>query len=53
MSGRRFGYFLKDGKQYQIIGQSSYDERNKPDDLKNIYVKNNSEKLISLDNLLA
>jgi multidrug efflux pump len=21
MSGRRFGYFLKDGKQYQIIGQ--------------------------------
>jgi len=53
MSGRRFGYFLKDGKQYQIIGQTSYDERNKPEDLKNIYVRSNSGKLISLDNLIT
>jgi multidrug efflux pump len=53
MSGRRFGYFLKDGKQYQIIGQTSYDERNKPEDLKNIFVRGNSGKLISLDNLIT
>jgi multidrug efflux pump len=53
MSGRRFGYFLRDGKQYQIIGQSMYDERNKPEDLKNIYVRGNSGKLISLDNLIS
>lgn len=53
MSGRRFGYFLKDGKQYQIIGQTIYDERNKPEDLKNIFVRSNSGKLISLDNLIT
>lgn len=53
MSGRRFGYFLKDGKQYQIIGQNSYSERNKPEDLKQIYVRSNSGKLISLDNLIT
>ena len=53
MSGRRFGYFLKDGKQYQIIGQNSYNERNKPEDLKQIYVRSNSGKLISLDNLIT
>lgn len=51
-SGRRFGYFLKEGKQYQIIGQAQYDERNKPDDLRNVYVRNNTGKLISLDNLI-
>ncbi|MEZ5055016.1 MAG: efflux RND transporter permease subunit, partial [Chitinophagales bacterium] len=52
-SGRRFGYFLKEGKQYQIIGQSMYDERSKPDDLKDIYVKNNAGKLIAIENLIS
>jgi multidrug efflux pump len=53
LSGRRFGYFLKEGKQYQIIGQSLYEQRNNPDDLKNIFVKNNKGELISLDNLIS
>jgi len=53
MSGRRFGYFLKDGKQYQIIGQNLYNERNKPEDLKDIFVRNNTGKLISLDNVIT
>lgn len=53
MSGRRFGYFLRNGKQYQIIGQSMYSERNKPEDLKDIFVRSNSGKLISLDNLIT
>lgn len=53
MSGRRFGYFLKDGKQYQIIGQALYNQRNKPEDLKDVYVRNNSGKLVSLDNLIT
>ncbi|MEZ5026312.1 MAG: efflux RND transporter permease subunit [Chitinophagales bacterium] len=51
-SGRRFGYFLKDGKQYQIMGQASFADRSKPEDLKNIYVRNNAGKLISIDNLI-
>ena len=53
MSGRRFGYFLKNGKQYEIIGQALYDLRTKPDDLKDIYVRNNKGNLISLDNIIT
>ncbi|HMZ93637.1 MAG TPA: efflux RND transporter permease subunit [Chitinophagales bacterium] len=53
MSGRRFSYFLKDGKQYEVIGQALYDLRNKPDNLKDIYVRNNSGALISLDNIIT
>lgn len=52
MSGRRFGYFLKDGKQYEIIGQAQYDLRNKPEDLKNIFVRSKTGQLVSLDNLV-
>ncbi|MDZ7756239.1 efflux RND transporter permease subunit [Rhodohalobacter sp.] len=29
-SGQRFGYFLKGGKQYQVIGQMSREDRNAP-----------------------
>jgi multidrug efflux pump len=53
LSGKRFGYFLRNGKQYQILGQSLYAERNKPDDLKSIFVRNNAGKLISLDNVIT
>lgn len=53
LSGRRFGYFLKNGKQYQIIGQSIYSERNKPEDLRGIYVRNKEGNLISLDNVIS
>ena len=28
--GQRFGYFLKDGKQYQVIGQLERGDRNEP-----------------------
>lgn len=52
LSGKRFGYFLKEGKQYQIIGQTNYNERSEPNDLKNIYVKNNVGQLISMDNVI-
>jgi multidrug efflux pump len=39
------------GKQYEIIGQVERDERNNPDDLKNLYVRNTKGELISIDNL--
>ncbi len=52
-SNRRLGYFSKDGKQYQVIGQVPRDERNKPTDLKNIYVRNQRNESISLDNLVT
>ncbi|HQI40648.1 MAG TPA: efflux RND transporter permease subunit [Ignavibacteriaceae bacterium] len=51
-SGQRFGYFIKDGKQYQVIGQFSRENRDAPIDLKSTYVKNNNGDLIQLDNVV-
>ncbi|NQW27782.1 MAG: efflux RND transporter permease subunit [Flammeovirgaceae bacterium] len=52
LSGSRFGYFIKDGKQYQIIGQVDREDRNDPLDLKSLYVKNQQNDLIQLDNVV-
>lgn len=52
ISGQRFGYFILDGKQYQIIGQVERDDRDDPFDLRQIYVRNNSGALIQLDNVV-
>jgi multidrug efflux pump len=52
-SGQRFGYFIMNGKQYQVIGQLSRENRDAPIDLKSLYVKNNRDELIQLDNLVA
>ncbi|MEO8617646.1 MAG: efflux RND transporter permease subunit [Luteolibacter sp.] len=52
-SGRRFGYFLKDGKQYQIIAQMQRQDRNDPGDLKKLFVKSTSGQMVSLDNLVS
>ncbi|MBO9573679.1 MAG: efflux RND transporter permease subunit, partial [Chitinophagaceae bacterium] len=53
LSNRRFGYFIKDGKQYQVMGQVARNERDDPTDLKNIFVRNNRNEIISLDNLVT
>ncbi|QQS36304.1 MAG: efflux RND transporter permease subunit [Ignavibacteriales bacterium] len=52
-SGQRFGYFIMNGKQYQIIGQVSRENRDAPIDLKSLYIKNNRDELIQLDNLIS
>ncbi|MFM7855350.1 MAG: efflux RND transporter permease subunit, partial [Flammeovirgaceae bacterium] len=52
LSGSRFGNFVMDGKQYQIIGQVERGNRNEPLDLKTLYVKNKRGDLIQLDNLV-
>ena len=52
LSGRRFGYFIMDGKQYQVIGQINRSLRNDVNDLKSLYVKNNRGDLIQLDNMV-
>ncbi len=53
LSGSRFGYFIMDGKQYQVIGQVERGDRNEPLDLKTLYVKNRNGELIQLDNLVT
>lgn len=53
LSGSRFGNFIMDGKQYQIIGQVERANRNEPLDLKTLYVKSRRGELIQLDNLVT
>lgn len=52
-SGRRFGYFLKNGKQYQVIGQMQRQDRNDPGDLKKLFVPAKGGTMVSLDNLVS
>ena len=52
LSAQRFAYFIMNGKQYQVIGQFDKDKRNDPYDLNAIFVRNNRNELIQLDNLV-
>lgn len=52
-SGGRFGYYIKDGKQYQVIGQLSRNKRDEPIDLRSLFVKNNRGEMIQLDNVIS
>nr|HPR60277.1 efflux RND transporter permease subunit [Prolixibacteraceae bacterium] len=53
LSGQRFGYFIMNGKQYQILGELARDDRNKPLDLKSLYVRNNTGQMVQLDNFVS
>lgn len=48
-----FSYFTINGKQYQVIGQVDRANRDEPLDLQSIYVRNNMDELIQLDNLVT
>ena len=50
---QRLGFFIKNGKQYQVIGQATLDNRNEPADMKSIYVRSKTGELIQLDNLIT
>lgn len=53
LSGQRFGYYMMNGKQYQVMGQFDKKDREAPIDLTSIFVKNSSGELIQLDNLVT
>ena len=52
LSGQRMGYFYMNGKQYEIIGEINRQQRNKPVDLKSIYIRSKSGEMIQMDNLI-
>ncbi len=52
-SNLRFGYFTREGKQYQVIGQVTRVNRDDPADLKSLYVRTRSGQLVSIDNLVT
>lgn len=51
-SGQRFGYFINNGKQYQIIGQMDRNYRDAPTDLNDLRVRNANGALIHMENLI-
>ncbi|SMC80769.1 efflux RND transporter permease subunit [Pedobacter nyackensis] len=53
LSGQRFSYFFMNGKQYQVIGQFEVGDRKDPLDLSSVYVRNDKNELIQLDNLVT
>ncbi len=53
LAGQRYGYFIMDGKQYQIIGQVPRSERDEPLDLKKLYVRSKNGDLVQLLNLVS
>ena len=52
LSGQRMGYFYMNGKQYEILGEINRQQRNKPTDLKSIYIRSNNGEMIQMDNLI-
>ena len=52
LSGQRMGYFYMNGKQYEILGEINRQQRNKPADLKGIYIRSDKGDMVQLDNLI-
>jgi multidrug efflux pump len=52
-SNQRYGFFIMNNKQYQVIGQASRENRDDPVDLTSIYLRSRSGEMIQLDNLVT
>ena len=53
LSGQRLGYFYMNGKQYEILAEINRQQRNKPSDLRSIYVRSDKGEMIQMDNLIS
>lgn len=47
-SGRRLAYYIMNGKQYEVISQVAYKDRQAPKNIANLYVRNNRGENIPL-----
>ena len=52
LSGQRMGYFYMNGKQYEILGEINRQQRNKPADLRSIYLRSSDRRMVQMDNLI-
>ena len=52
LSGQRMGYFYMNGKQYEILGEINRQQRNKPSDLRSIYLRSADGNMVQMDNLI-
>lgn len=53
LSGQRYDFFIKDGMQYQVIGQLDREHRNEPLDLRSLYVRSDNGGLVQMDNVAS
>jgi outer membrane protein TolC len=53
LSGQRFGYYISNGMQYQVIGQVEREKRDDPRDIRELFVRNNMGEMIQLDNVVT
>ena len=53
LSGQRFGYFMMNGRQYQVMGQFEREDRDDPLDLTSLFVRSETGQLIQLDNVVT
>ena len=53
LSGQRFAYFLRNGKQYQVIGQFTDQDRSSPLELASVSVRSENGGLVQLDNVVT
>jgi len=53
LSSLRYGYFLRNAKQYDVIGQVSRENRDIPGDLRSLEVRNEYGDLISLADVVT
>ncbi|MGV3559922.1 efflux RND transporter permease subunit [Larkinella arboricola] len=53
LSGQRYGYFIYNDRQYEVIGQLQRQERDTPYDLKALFVRTRTGDMVSLDNLVS
>jgi multidrug efflux pump subunit AcrB len=51
-SGSRYAYYLRNNKQYYVIGQVARENRSSPADISSLFVRNNAGNMIQLDNLV-
>lgn len=51
-SGGRISYFTMKGKQYQVMVQVNRQNRDEPLDLRSLYVRNDRNELVQVDNLI-
>jgi multidrug efflux pump len=52
LGGVRYGYFIMNGKQYEVVGQLRETDRDDPGDVKGLFVRSVRGEMIPLDALL-
>ncbi|MFY0255475.1 efflux RND transporter permease subunit [Chitinophaga sp. 30R24] len=52
LSGRRYGYFIYNDRQYEVIGQLNRKDRSAPTDLRALNIRTPAGEMVSLDNLV-